>query len=109
MNRSRRRGNRDSVQRFRVHLTINEARELRALIRDDDGEADEDVLDDVYETLRGGKRDAPRDVTLLVTKKQRESVFRVLDDEHREGDDVLLKEVLTELDLGIAKHSRKTH
>lgn len=60
MTDSRRRGRGERVQRFRVHLTIEEARELRSLLRDDDGDADEGLLDDVYDVLRGDRHPESR-------------------------------------------------
>mgnify|MGYP000904565256 FL=1 len=107
--RPRKRGSKSHVETFRVFMTRDEAEEIRALLRDEEGDADEDVLDGVYEALRGRKRDAEREVTVRLTKRQKESVFRALDDEGRESDESYIAEVLVELDLAIAKHSRDNH
>jgi hypothetical protein len=105
----RRRGSKSRVETFRVSMTRDEADEIRSLLRDEEGDADEDLLDGVYEALRGRKRDTERAVTVRLTKRQKESVFRALDDEGRESDESYIAEVLVELDLAIAKHSRDNH
>ena len=107
--RGRTRGARGRVQTYRVTLTREEADELRALIRDEDGDADEDLLDCVYDALKGIKHEGERDVVVKLTKRQREAVFRALDDTLRNDDETYLDEALIELDLAVAKHSRKHH
>lgn len=105
----RRRGNKGAVQTYRVYLTRDEAEELRALIRDEEGDADEDLLDSVYAAVQGRRTEPTKDVSIKITKKQREALFHVLNDEAYDSDEKYIEEALIALDLAIAKHSRNNH
>ena len=93
-------------QTFRVFLSLDETLEIRSLVRDEEGDADEDVLDGVRDALYRSRQDGPRDVVLRISKDVRDALRRCLDDESRPTDDVVLKEALKILDFAVAKNSR---
>lgn len=93
-------------QTFRVFLSLDETLELRSLIRDDEGDADEDELDGVRDALHRSRENGPRDVVLRISKEVRDALRRCLDEESRPGDDVTLLEALKILDFAVAKNSR---
>lgn len=95
-------------QTFRVFLSLDETLEIRALVRDEEGDADEDVLDEVRDALFRSRQNGPRDVVLRISKDVRDALRRCLDDESKPTDDVILKEALKILDFAIAKHSRNS-
>jgi len=93
-------------QTFRVFLSLAETIEIRSLVRDEEGDADEDVLDGVRDALYRSRQDGPRDVVLRISKDVRDALRRCLDDESRPTDDMVLKEALKILDFAVAKNSR---
>lgn len=93
-------------QTFRVFLSLDETLELRSLVRDEEGDADEDVLDGVREALYLSRENGPRDVVLRISKEIRDALRKCLDDELKPTDDLVLQEALKTLDFAVAKNSR---
>lgn len=93
-------------QTFRVFLSLDETLELRSLVRDEEGDADEDVLDGVREALCRSRENGPRDVVLRISKEIRDALRKCLDDELKSTDDLVLQEALKTLDFAVAKNSR---
>lgn len=100
------RNNKSGSQTFRVFLSLDETLEIRSLVRDEEGDADEDELDGVREALYRSRENGPRDVVLRISKEVRDALRRCLDDETQPADEVVLIEALKILDFAVAKHSR---
>jgi hypothetical protein len=107
MSNNNRGGNRrGGEETYRVAFLPYEVEELRDLLRDEDGDADEDVLDDIREALgRGGKREiAPEErLVLRLTRKEKDACRRAIDDKPEPGDDVVLAECIVKTDYALAK------
>ena len=97
---------RGGEETFRVAFLPYEIEELRDLLRDEEGDADEDVLDDIREALgRGTKReiDAEERLVLRLTRKEKDACRRAIDAKPEPGDDVILAECVKKTDYALAK------
>ena len=94
---------------FRVNLDMTEALELRSLLRDDEGDADEDHLDDVIAAMAPGANrtrtfeETATIVTIRMSLDEKSAVRRAIGEQWRDGDIGDQKEVVRKLDLAIAK------
>lgn len=92
---------------FRVCFDEAEAEELRDLIKDAEGDADEDVLDTAREALRlGMKRDMPEEdrVVVRLTKGEKDACRRAIDAEEGAQDREVLEEVARKVVHALEKH-----
>lgn len=89
----------DEIERDAFAFDIEVAEELLALLRDEEGEADEDLLDDARAALDNPltPRDAGRDQLLLwLAEAERVEVVAML--EERPSDDAVIRHVAHHLD-----------
>ena len=88
---------------------MTEALELRSLLRDDEGDADEDHLDDVIAAMAPGANrtrtfeETATIVTIRMSLDEKSAVRRAIGEQWRDGDIGDQKEVVRKLDLAIAK------
>lgn len=110
--RSYSRGGEQRQQRsetYRVVFIEKEARELRSLLRDDEGDADEDVLEDVVAALApGARRDRGDDaLTLRLTREEKDACRRAISEQWRDSDVELQRAVVRKIDNALVRASQQ--
>ena len=103
-----RRNTRPGEETYRVALVVDELEELRDLLQDVEGDADEDVLDAVRGALgRGAKRelDPGQRVVLRLTRQEKDACRRAIDGEDNQLDKEQLPEILRKIEFQLAKHN----
>ncbi len=110
-NRDRRSGGRRNTRHgeetYRVALVVDEVEELRDLLQDVEGDADEDVLDAVREALgRGNKRelDPGQRVVLRLTRQEKDACRRAIDGKEEQRDVELIPDILRKIESQLKKH-----
>ena len=93
---------------YRVVFEIGEARELRALLQDDEGDADEDFLDAVIAALAPGANrnrtveDSATVITIRLSLPEKDAVRRAVKEVWPSSDIPLLTSVVRKLDNAFA-------
>lgn len=102
-----RRNTRQGEETYRVALVLDEVEELRDLLEDVEGDADEDVLDAVREALgRGTKRelDPGMRIVLRLTRHEKDTCRRAIDGVEDVRDRDLVPEILRKIEFQLKKH-----
>lgn len=103
-----RRNTRHGEETYRVALVVDEVEELRDLLQDIEGDADEDVLDAVRDALgRGVKRelDPGQRVVLRLTRQEKDACRRAIDGAEDPRDSEQIPEILRKIEFQLKKHN----